>query len=163
MLNYTDLSSNLSVSQRYPSAGFTLIELMIVISIVAILVALAVPAYQEYGIRAKVTECMVAAAPAKLGVSEFRSTTGQWPVDMDAAALSGNGVSRYCSGFAAYDSAVGSFQINVNEAAVHPGLGQVQPQLTPQVTSSINIAWYCSRGGTSAAMLKYLPSTCRGT
>lgn len=159
MLNYRHLHTN----RTSRSGGFTLIELMIVISIVAILVALAVPAYQEYSTRAKVTECMVSAAPAKLAVSEYRSTTGQWPPDMNVAALSDNGISRYCSGFDLYNPAVGSFQINVNETSIHPGLGQIQPQLTPQVTNSANIAWRCSRGSTEAQALKYLPSTCRGT
>jgi type IV pilus assembly protein PilA len=145
------------------SGGFTLIELMIVISIVAILVTLAIPAYQEYNIRAKVTECMIGAAPAKLAVSEYMSTVGSWPPTMDAAALSSGNVSRYCSGFDNYDPAVGSFQINVNELAIYPTLGPVQPQLTPQVTSVTTIAWRCSRGATAPGLLKYLPSTCRGT
>jgi len=159
MLNYR---YSLACSKRR-SGGFTLIELMIVISIVAILVALAVPAYQEYSTRAKVTECMLHGAPAKLAVSEYRSTTGQWPPNMSVAALSGNGVSKYCSGFDLYDPAVGSFQINVNEIAIYPTLGQIQPQLTPQITSFTTIAWRCSRGATAPDHLKYLPSTCRGT
>ena len=149
--------------KTYPSEGYTLIELMIVISIVAILVTLAIPAYQEYNIRAKITECIVNAAPAKLGVSEYRSTTGQWPPDMNTAALSSNGITRYCNGFAGYAPAVGSFQIDVNESEIHPALQQVQPQLTPEVTSLSMIAWRCSRGATAPAQLKYLPSTCSGT
>ena len=158
------LSCNTSyVLKARRSGGFTLIELMIVISIIAILVALAVPAYQEYSTRAKVTECMVGAAPAKLAVSEYMSTTGSWPPDMDTAALSSGNVSKYCSGFDGYDQTVGSFQINVNEAAIYPTLGQIQPQLTPTVTSVTTIAWRCSRGATTALNLKYLPSTCRGT
>lgn len=151
------------VKRKRRSGGFTLIELMIVISIIAILVALAIPAYQEYNTRAKVTECMVGAAPAKLAISEYMSTVGSWPPDMDVAALSSNNISKYCSGFAGYDPSVGSFQINVNELAVYPTLGQIQPQLTPQVTSVTTIAWRCSRGATAPALLKYLPSTCRGT
>lgn len=159
MLSY----QNPYVKRRRRSGGFTLIELMIVISIIAILVALAVPAYQEYNTRAKVTECMVGAAPAKLAVSEYMSTVGSWPPDMDVAALSSNNISKFCSGFAGYDPLVGSFQINVNELAIYPTLGQIQPQLTPQVTSVTTIAWRCSRGATAPELLKYLPSTCRGT
>jgi len=151
------------VLSKRRSGGFTLIELMIVISIIAILVALAVPAYQEYSTRAKVTECMVGAAPAKLAVSEYMSTVGSWPPNMDSAALSSGNVSEYCSGFDAYDPSTGSFQINVNELAIYPTLGRVQPQLTPQVTSVTTIAWRCSRGATGPTELKYLPSTCRGT
>lgn len=149
------------VSSKRRSGGFTLIELMIVISVIAILVALAVPAYQEYNTRAKVTECMIGAAPAKIAVSEYMSTVGSWPQNMDAAALSSNGISKYCSGFSGYDPSVGSFQINVNELAIYPTLGQLQPQLTPQVTSVTTIAWRCSRGATAPAEIKYLPSTCR--
>ncbi len=151
------------LSNRRRSGGFTLIELMIVVSIIAILLTLAIPAYQEYNIRAKVTECMVGAAPAKLAVSEYMSTVGQWPPDMDKAALSSGNISKYCSGFDGYDPAVGSFQINVNEMAIYPTLGQIQPQLSPQVTSVTTIAWRCSRGATAPSLLKYLPSTCRGT
>jgi type IV pilus assembly protein PilA len=159
MLSY----QNPYVKRKRRSRGFTLIELMIVISIIAILVALAVPAYQEYNIRAKGTECMVGAAPAKLAVSEYMSTVGSWPPNMDVAALSSNNFSKFCSGFDGYDPLVGSFQINVNESAIYPTLGQIQPQLTPQVTSVTTIAWRCSRGATAPALLKYLPSTCRGT
>lgn len=155
--------SHPSAFRKRRSGGFTLIELMIVISVIAILLTLAIPAYQEYNIRAKITECMVGAAPAKLAVSEYMSTVGSWPPDMDKAALSSNGISKFCSGFDGYDPLVGSFQINVNEAAIYPTLGQVQPQLTPQVTSVTTIAWRCSRGATAAGLLKYLPSTCRGS
>jgi len=157
MLNY---DFPLSLRMRH-SGGFTLIELMIVIAIVAILVAFAVPAYQDYTIRAKVTECMVGAAPAKLGISEFRSTTGNWPQDMNVAGISSNGVSKYCTGFVGYDSTVGSFQIDVDESAVEPVLGQVQPELVPTANGLDTISWRCSYGATGPAELKYLP--CRSS
>jgi len=157
MLNY---SLPLPLRKRH-SGGFTLIELMLIVSIIAILVALAVPAYQQYNIRAKITECMAGAAPAKLAVSEYASTIGGWPQNMDVAAISSGNISKYCSGFDGYDPMVGSFQINVNESAIFPSLGQIQPQLTPQITSVTTIAWRCSRGATAPSLLKYLPSTCR--
>jgi prepilin-type N-terminal cleavage/methylation domain-containing protein len=75
------------------SAGFTLIELMIVIAIVAILVALAVPAYEVYTIRAKVTECIAATAPPKIAITEYYQTTPFWLIHRPLVSRS---QPRYC-------------------------------------------------------------------
>jgi type IV pilus assembly protein PilA len=143
--------------------GFTLIELMIVIAIVAILVALAVPAYQDYTIRTKVGECINAAAVPKLQISEYYETAGNWPADSDEAGLTNSGDSQFCDGYLAYGT--GSFQIDVDETAIGCGgcTGSLQPQLTPSDTGQGGVNWNCSRGGTAAADLKYLPSSCRST
>ena len=85
--------------------GFTLIELMIVIAIVAILVALAVPAYQDYAIRAKVGECINAAAVPKLSISEYFETVGVFPPDITAAGMAAQGISQYCEVYATYTGA----------------------------------------------------------
>jgi type IV pilus assembly protein PilA len=62
--------------KRSMQKGFTLIELMIVVAIIGILAAVALPAYQDYTTRAKVSEVILMAAPAKLAVSETSSTLG---------------------------------------------------------------------------------------
>ena len=85
---------------RRQNEGFTLIELMIVIAIVATLVALAVPAYKNYMIKTKVAECISGSAPYKTSVSEFKQVTGNYPANMTEAGIFDNAsvnASRYCS------------------------------------------------------------------
>jgi len=142
--------------------GFTLIELMIVIAIIAVLVAMAVPAYFDYTIRSKIAECVNGAAVAKVQISEFRQTLGAWPTDETEAGLESAGYSRFCDGFENYDDTTGGFWIGIDEAAVDPIVfGELTPVLTPSVTASNNINWSCSRGTTTPENLKYLPSSCR--
>ncbi len=67
--------------------GFTLIELMIVVAIIGILAAVAIPQYQNYVARAQVAEGLALASGAKTAIAEYRSTTGEWPADNAAAGL----------------------------------------------------------------------------
>ncbi len=145
-------------------SGFTLIELMIVIAIVAILVALAVPAYKDYTIRAKVAECINGAAVPKLSISEFYETVGNYPADQDEAGTRlPTGTSQYCEGFTYVDTA-GTFIILVNETAIDSVITpEIQPQMYPVSNDGGGVDWYCQNGTTHAESYKYLPSTCRGT
>src|SRR5664279_5288657 len=77
--------------------GFTLIELMIVIAIIGILAAVALPAYQDYTIRAKVTEVMLAADGCKTAVSEFLQSNNSFPADANAAGC-GTTATKYSTG-----------------------------------------------------------------
>ena len=147
--------------------GFTLIELMIVIAIVAILVALAVPAYQDYTIRTKVGECINGGAVAKLQISEYYETKGAWPADANAAGTaSPAGESHYCEGFTyPGTSGDGSFDILVNEAVIGGKAAsyQIEPNLRGTENGQGGVDWECNQGGTDAEAIKWLPSTCRGT
>jgi type IV pilus assembly protein PilA len=138
--------------------GFTLIELMIVIAIVAILVALAVPAYQDYTVRAKVGECIAGAAPAKLAVAEFHQTQGSFPGTADLAGIDTSSTTTYCAALT-YPGAVGVIHITT---ANIPNITLPQMDLTPTapVGGPGPITWVCTR---TAGENRHVPSTCRNT
>jgi type IV pilus assembly protein PilA len=133
--------------------GFTLIELMIVVAIIGILAAVALPAYQDYTTRAKVSEVIVMASPAKLAVAETSSSLGG--LASLTAANSGYsfpGATKYVSGITITD-ATGV----VTAASVVPNAtGNII--LTPTaVGTSGQLTWVC----TTTINTKYVPSECR--
>ena len=151
------------IKNNRSARGFTLIELMITVAVVAILVALSVPAYLDYTVRSKIAECINGSAVAKLGISEYRQSLGAWPNDLESAGLESAGRSYFCTAINNYQSATGTFTIDIDESKV--GLNflssEVAPIMTPTATLQNTIIWNCSRGTTAAENLKYLPSTCR--
>jgi type IV pilus assembly protein PilA len=80
-------------------SGFTLIELMIVVAIVGILAAIAIPAYRDYTIRSKVSECAATLGACKTSITEFNDTNAALPVDNTEAGCSTT-ASQYCTGMA---------------------------------------------------------------
>src|SRR5471030_2864081 len=81
-----NITTSLGASMKSLQKGFTLIELMIVIAIIGILAAIAIPAYQNYTIRAQVTEGLNLADGWKTAVSEFYAQTGVWPTQANLTA-----------------------------------------------------------------------------
>jgi type IV pilus assembly protein PilA len=142
--------------------GFTLIELMIVIAIVGILAAIALPAYQDYTVRAKMSEPLAAMAEAKTTVTEYFATRGVLPDDAAQAGINSS-PNKEIVASVQFTSAGGGLITAVMQAGVVP-TGTTTFLMSGLVDrTSRTIQWKCKEGGASAIEAKYLPSNCRGT
>ncbi len=144
----------MSTMQR-AQQGFTLIELMIVVAIIGILAAIAIPAYQDYTCRAKISEAITSAAPAKTAVSEYvisgdgsYPSTANWTTNID---------SKYVQSVVWTSNTI---RVNIKGATIGCGLsdGDEAVILSP-TTSAGRVDWDCQKGADVEA--KFLPAECQ--
>ena len=138
--------------------GFTLIELMIVVAIIGILAAIAIPAYNDFTIRSKVTEVVNMVGVCKTSVAEYYQSKGVMPATaLEAGCSSTDSLLAKAPTVAAgviTSSATGSLATQL--AANSSGLGLTY---TPKLTTGSITAWDCFTGTT--ILPKYLPAVCR--
>jgi type IV pilus assembly protein PilA len=137
------------------STGFTLIELMIVVAIIAILAAIALPAYQDYVIRSQVSEGITLADGAKAAVWDFISNSGRMPNSNESAGL------------VSASSVIGNYvdQVTVTNGVIAARFGFKANQkisgdtlLMSPLTTTGSIQWHCQSSTLSG---RYLPTACR--
>ena len=141
--------------KRSLQKGFTLIELMIVVAIIGILAAVALPAYQDYTVRAKVSEVILAASSAKTAISEAAQVGGGV---MPASMAIDTQASKYVASVAYAQTSASIGVITVTTTAADANISAKTVTMTGTVGGTGQVSWVCAPGTMNA---KYLPSSCK--
>lgn len=141
--------------KRSIQQGFTLIELMIVVAIIGILAAVALPAYQDYTKRARVSEALSLMSGAKAAITEYYSTNNTWPGSNASAGLA---PAASISG-----TSVGAVTVNGSKitASVRTNIEATKVVVLKASPTVGGVTWSCKAAAGTTVSAKFLPSECR--
>ena len=154
---------------RTAQKGFTLIELMIVVAIIGILAAVALPAYQDYTKRAKVSELVLAASACRTTITEVvQSSSGSLPTGGNWGCENASQQSKYVNSVVTDNAG----KVTVTATGIATGIDGTTIDLTPTSSSTGAVVaptaggtiarWICGPGSTNPMPSKFLPGSCRG-
>ncbi len=145
--------------KRSMQKGFTLIELMIVVAIIGILAAVALPAYQDYTVRAKVSEVILAASSAKTAVAESAQVNAAMP--LAASLVVDSQSSKYVSGVVYSQTDASTGVITVTTSAADTKISGKTLTMTGALQPNGQVTWVCAAPASGGIDSKYLPASCK--
>jgi len=151
---------NMKNMKQARQQGFTLIELMIVIAIVGILSAVALPAYQDYTVRAKLAEAFAQAAGAKSAVIEYHAINNAFSATLSDYGLTATPPGKILSAWSIANTGVITLTVDATEVSPLTAGSNDVITFTPTVTSGVITEWDCA-GVATTVPDKYLPSECK--
>jgi type IV pilus assembly protein PilA len=158
--------------------GFTLIELMIVVAIIGILAAIAIPAYQDYTIRTQVSEGLTLASDIKAGIAEYMAQTGSWPANLTEVGLGSLATDKFGRYVESINVDTGTIQITYGKDA-NSRIDTLRLDIQPLVNTNGDVVWVCGNAndplnadpdpgdgtdsidGATTVLDKHMPASCR--
>lgn len=137
--------------------GFTLIELMIVVAIIGILAAVAVPAYQDYVARSQMVESLNLLSGAKSPVADYYGNFGSWPTGSTFNSIVTQRQGKYVASMSAANPSDFEITVTMKSTGVSPDISGKQLQLA---TSNAQ-TWNCKSPTVNGVDIKYLPQVCQ--